>query len=810
MNAFYLENRNKLLIASVCSMLLVSSGCNKQDDPKEHLDRGVEYFKKGEYEKAQLELKTSNQSNKNTAETYYYLALLDEKNRQFKAMKENLIKNLELAPDHTEARMKLGKVELLFGEINAAMEQADIVLKSSPGNEEALSLKASVLVRQKKYEEALGIIDGILKNKPDYTDALSLKALVYMEKEDLPAAIRLINDAIKVDGKNVALYLFKIQLDAKSKDINAVIEDYKKLVELFPENQDFKITLARIYAQSGKQAEAETILKKLVADEPESSQPKLFLLDFLGSHSAEKLEEQINQFLTTYNDQPKILFDISSWMISRVKYDQATKVLDRIVELEENSPLGLRAKTTLAKIAFENKKFEEADKIVAEILDENSNYDDAKILSARLLLVREKYDEAIVLLNKILWAKSDSEEAMLLLGQAYIIKGEQKDADKQFAGALAVNPASPQALAYVYEKAINTNDIKYAKEILQKAIAINPNNIEFLEKQAKVNLLEHNWNGVEDTIKRITEIVHPLAPSLAMFLKGEVFQGKAEWSNAITEYKSLLAKFPENREAMNNLAQCYERLNKRSEMIAFLNGLIAKNANNLAAGTLLVDLQLKNKDYAKSSALLTNLIQNNPGNAQLYITLANLKLAQNDSNSAIAAYKEGLKQSPGHLKLSLLLASALEDQGHYDEATAIYEEILVKNPLLDVAKNNLATLLIERYNDPEKLKRAIELVHKFKDSDQSFYRDTYAWAMIKDGKYNEGLDILNSVITKSPDVPVFRYHLAVANYKFGNITTAMSELREALDLSAKKGGFSEQKAAEDLLKEITAKLKTGQ
>lgn len=809
MNALYFENGNKFLIASICSMLVLASGCNKEEDPKEHLQRGVEYFEKGEYDKAKLELKTSNQSSKDTAETYYYLALLDEKNRQFKAMKENLIKNIELAPDHTEARLKLGKVHLLFGEIDAAMAQADAVLKAAGDNLEALSLKASVLIRQKKYDEAVAIIDGILKTNPNFTDALSLKALVYMEKEDLPAAIQLIDTAIQADNKNIALYLFKIQLDAKNKNIDAVIDDYKKLIGIYPDNQDFKVTLAKIYAQSGKRDDAEVLLRGLVDAEPGNVKPKLLLLDFLSTISKEKVLQQFQQYVEKHNEQPRMLFDLSSWMVSRGQFEEAKKVLNRVVELEEDTDVGLKAQTLMAKIAFGTKSYDEASKLVDAILKANSNYDDAKIMQARLMLVKEQYDEAIALLNKVLWSRSDSEEAMVLLGQAYLVKGDQKEADKQFASALEVNPASPEALNHIYEKALNTKDLKYAKEILEKAISLRPDNMDFMEKLAKMNLAEKNWDGAEAAIKRINEAPNALASDLATFLRGELYQGKGEWAKAVTEYKSLLEKFPENNEALSNMAECYEKLNKRPEMVAFLTATLAKNTNNLPVGILLSNLYIQDKDYAKADALLGELVRNNPTIPQLYIALASVKVAKNDAKSAISAYQEGLKQSPGHIKLSISLASLYEDQGNYDEAVAIYEGLLSKTPHLEVAKNNLSSLLAEHYSTEDKLKRALELSESFKDSDQPYYRDTYAWALVKSGKVNEGLDILTNIIINTPDVPVFRYHLAVANHLSGNTTVAMSELREAIELGAKKGGFSDQKAAETLLKEIEVKRKGG-
>lgn len=240
-------------------------------------------------------------------------------------MRENLIKTIELAPAHKEARLKLGKVQLLFGEPDAALEQAEVILKDSSQNLEALALKASALIRQKKQEEALAIIDSILKVNPNYTDALSLKALVYTEKENFTQALALIDTAIKSDTKNIVLHLFKIQLDAKTKNIDAVISDYQKLVSLSPDNQEFKISLAKIYSQAGKTKEAEEVLRGLVDEEPNNIKPKLMLLDFLTVTGKEKVEEQFHQFTEKHNDQPRMLLDLSTWMIARKNFDEARK-----------------------------------------------------------------------------------------------------------------------------------------------------------------------------------------------------------------------------------------------------------------------------------------------------------------------------------------------------------------------------------------------------------------------------------------------------------------------------------------------------
>lgn len=799
------QNKKRLSIALISSVILVA-GCGKED-PKEHLQKGVEYFKSGDYEKAVLELKTSGQGDKNVADTYYYLAMLDEKNRQYKAMAENLKKTLELQPSHSEARLKLGKVQLLLGETDEATQQAETLLKDKSDDADALLLKASVLMRKNNQNDAKIIIDSILKTNPNHVDALLLNAIIYMEKEKLDDAFASVNAAIKLDKNNVSLRMFKIQLNAKNKNIDAIIADYNELITLNPDNQEFKITLAKIYAQSGKKKEAEDLLNSLIAAKPDDVTLKLLLLDFLTASQPEKVQEKANQFTEQYKKQPKTLFSFASWMIAKNDLEEAKKVLNQIIALDDDKNDVISAKIQLAKIAFSQKDFETSKKIADEILNKNSNYIDAKILQARLLLAKSQYDEAIELLTKILWDKADSEDALILLGQTFAIKGDQKQAEKQFLSVLETHPTNLQALVYLYENALTNQDVNYAQQLIEKALRIEPENLVLLEKLVKLNISMTKWNDAKLTVQRISTNSNPQAQNLASYLEGQIFQAQGEYAKAITSYKKLMTNISDNYDVLANMAKCYEALNKKPEMMNLLNEILSKNPQNVSVGLVLSNLWISEKQFEKSNTLLTNLISANPKISELYIALAKVKLKQGDAKSAILIYKDGLKQNSTDVKLLFPLATVYETQGDYDAAVSTYETLLENNPNLDLAVNNLASILSEHYTSDEKLKKAVQLAQKFKDAKQPYYKDTYAWAVVKQGNLVEGLNLLNQIIITAPNVPIFRYHLGVVHYKNGNNGAALAELKQALELSAKYGNFSEEKATKLLLDEIQAKSK---
>lgn len=799
----HISKKKAVFVLAMALLSLV--GCDKEKDASEHLQKGVEYLNKGDYEKAALELKTSSQSNKEVAETYYYLALIEEKKRNFKAMRENLVKVVELAPTNHEARLKLARVLLLLNEVDAADEQIKIISKNSGHNLDTEALKASVLIRRKKHPEAMKVIDEALKENPNHPGVLALKALVFLERNDTKTALPLIDAAIKSDPKNIAMHLSRLELHTKLKDKNAVIGDYQALISQYPDKPEFKVMLAEAYAKAGKNKEGEELLRVVLANAPDDVGPKLLLLDYLWSTNKEKAMEEFHGFTEQYKDRSNMLLYLANWMTTKRNFEEANTVVNRIIRLEKNSNLGLAAKTLLAKNAFDGKKFDEADKFVSEILTENSSHIDAKIIKAKIFIVEKQYDKAVNLLNEISWSKPDSDEVSFLLGQAFLNKGDKKEANKYFSRALATNPANLNALDYVYQKALAENDVPYAKEVLEKALKRDPANIVLLQQRAKISLLTQDWDGAKAVSETIANVANPLAEDLASHIQAQIFQARAEYPKAIAIYNQLLIKYPQNRDVLVGLMGCYERTNKRDEMVIILNDLLIKNPKNVSAAMLLANIYFVEKKYDKEIVLLTDLIKESPKNTEAYVLLAKAKLAQDDSKAAIGVLQEALKQNPGDINLSLLLTSLHEAQNDYDSALLVYGVLVDKYPDLDIAVNNMASLLSDHYDDKDKLDKAVKLASKFKDSDQPYLKDTYAWALIKQGQVKEGVGILTQVVANAPNVAIFNYHLGVAHYKNGDNASAIYALKQAVQLAKQKGPLAEQKAAEALLKEIVDK-----
>ena len=82
--------------------LLTMSACSgsKEEAANRYLNSGIELFDQGELSKASVELRNALQIDPKLAEAYYYLALISEKNQNWKALFRNLSKVEQLDDNH--------------------------------------------------------------------------------------------------------------------------------------------------------------------------------------------------------------------------------------------------------------------------------------------------------------------------------------------------------------------------------------------------------------------------------------------------------------------------------------------------------------------------------------------------------------------------------------------------------------------------------------------------------------------------------------------------------------------------------------
>ncbi len=783
--------------------LYLATGCEEQRKGL-FLERGVAFFDQEKYKESELEIKSAIQENPSLSQPYYYMALLNEKGKKYKAMKANLLEAVKLDPENTKAKLKLSKVLLLFNDIDGALKEIESILTKYPAQLDALAIKASIFLRQKKDDEALVIIDGILNKDAEHIDALSLKVVLLIKQKAYEPALALLTAATQKHSDNISLHLLKIQIDSLKNDADAIIADYEKLAELKPDSVQIQFTLAKVYQQANQPEKAKNILNTLIEENPELINLNIALLDLIYVSDEDKAMSKFDIFIEKHQDNYEKIIILSQWLISKNKTNKAESTL---ISATKNNNITDKDKVfltmLLARTAFQNNNPTKSLTYLDSILNKNAEDNNAKILKSEIQISLNNFSEAKKLLEEVLWQKPNMDSALSLLGRVNEIEGDLNKAILNYENALKNNPKNLLALNFIVNKEISEGHSDYAVEILERALRLYPSNLKILTQLVELNFNKHNFDTADKYINKIQ--LQKRGVLLAEYLKANAYQRQNKCNEAITAYQSLLVKAPWLKDALTGMAECYLKLNQKTKMMVYLDKQIKDNPNNIFAVILKSKLLSSDKQYNKAIALITQSLElEQTKNTAFHTELGKLYNLIGDNESERNIYREGLKISPNNIGLMLSLASNLEKKQAFDQAIKLYENILSINPQHNVSKNNLATLLLDHYGKTEDINKATKVIASFKQTKHPYFLDTFGWAQLKSGKIEDALSTFKKVIILEPNVPVFRYHLAVAYTLLGDEMSASSELKQALYI-AKGREFTEKVLIEELLAKLKRK-----
>ncbi len=788
--------RIKLL---VIFCLAIVACTNEEVSKGEYLKKGIVLFEKEQYKESELEIKNAIQEDPKVAEAYYYMALVNEKSKKFKAMRENLLESVRLDPESEKSRLKLGKVHFRFNDTDKSLEEVNVILAKTPDQLDALSLKASIFLRQEKIDEALEIIEKVLQQDAKHIEAVSLKTIALMKNKAFDEALAVLTPLLKDNENNISLHLLKLQLDSQVGDLDMLVADYEKLVELRPDDNKVKFALAGSYLKANKIKQGKDLLRSLVESKRGVIETELALLNYLYSVDSKDAFNQLDVFVKNNKDNTASLTVYSKWLLSKNELSAAKKVLNTIITQNDREARD-EARLILARLEISGKSFDKAMEYIDRVERDSPSNQDAKLLKAQVLFNKEQYSDAKTVVEAILWQKPRMDQALSLLGSIYLVQGDLDKAYINYKEALKISPKNLVALNYIVSKEVREQHVDYAIELLERALRYLPSQLNILTQLVELYGDKKQWKNVDKYIDRVGS--HKNGDVLSVYLRAKVHYKKNECGKAINSYAELLEKSPWVKYALVDMAECYLVLKQQLKMNDYLDGFIKKHPNMIAAYLLKSQIMGRSKRYKKAIGFIRKSLENNSINhGLLYAELGRLYAIVGDKDAEYKAYVDGLNSAPNNMGLLMQLAAYYERGKAFDKAIEQYKKILSINSRHHVAKNNLAIIYLDFYGDADHVKNALQLSEIFKQSLNPYFLDTYGWAQLKNGDMDTAMTAFNKVIFIAPDIPVFRYHLAVGYHKLGDKLAAISELKQAIQLGKGKV-YPERKMTEELLAEL--------
>jgi len=447
-------------------------------------------------------------------------------------------------PDNSVGYTMLGNFYISTNQTDKALTEYASLYKDHSKDPVVKKNYIQLLILKNSLDEAKKLNNEVLKVQPSDLDAQIYKAEIQLRQAKPADAVDTLQNVLKSDpGSAVAHYQLGVALDLMGNLPRAEAE-WREAVRLNPDNVDAHRALASAAFQRSDVSVLSQEADQIIRLQPAA--PDGYLLRGIAE-------------------------------ISRKRYDMANDYIKRSLEKEPNNPA---AYVQLGNLRLALAQMAEAQKAYQQALDQDPNSSDALAGLLSVALAQNQRDTALALVKAQLAKYPNNSAFHTLLGD--LLKDQYKDlpgAEAEYKRAVELNKNNGPALVklgqvqnargapdaalrtYLDGAKNNPRDVGFyllagsvydnkkdwdnAKQMYQKALAIQPDNPLASNNLAYVMLEQGGNVDVAFQMAQTARRLLPSSPDSADTL-GWAFYQKHVYTSAITLLREAVNKEPEN------------------------------------------------------------------------------------------------------------------------------------------------------------------------------------------------------------------------------------------------------------------------
>jgi tetratricopeptide (TPR) repeat protein len=776
--------------AAAAAVLLTLAACGGAESRRiSYIQRGREYFARGDFVKAGVEFRNAVQIAPRDPEARLLAGQAAEKLARWRDAAGLYQSVTELAPENVEARADLGRLYDLGGAPEQALKLVEPALAKHPDNASLLVVRALARARLKQTEAALADAERAVRLAPDNEDAVGLLAAMYRDRGEADRAVELVSSTLRRLPSSTDLREVLAAIYEGTGKPDQAIEQLQQLIKLKPARVAYRSQLAGLYAREHRYDDAQRTLEDEVRALPDSNEAKLALVAFA---EAERSRAAAQKMLETYiaadpgNDELRL--ELGALLLRAGSREQSLAAYDAVLKRSDSGPDALIARDRIAAILLSEGKRADAEKMIGTVLSENPHDDDALRMRGAIELARGDSAAAIADFRAVLRDEPAAVPVRRMLASALLANQQPSLAEDELHTALEIAPDDTGArsdLAQLYEQ---THRAEQAVALLEEGVHSRPADAALREALIRAYLAK----GDLAAARTAAEDLKTLQPKSVdgYFLAAQVAEAQKRFDDAGQQLKRALELEPDAPAPLIALTRLELERGKSSEALARLQAAAARHPADAAVLEALGEAYLATRDFAHAADALSGAAKAAPSWWYPYHNLAAARQAQHDDAGAIEALQTGIKVAPAEPQIAMQLAVLYESKGRVDDAIATCEALYRRNPQPKVAAS-LAELLATYRTDQASLDRARDLSAAFASSSDPALLDTDGWVLYKRGEVQKALPVLERAVARAPGSRLIHYHLALAQLRAGERERARANLESALAGSASFPGASE-------------------
>jgi tetratricopeptide (TPR) repeat protein len=444
-------------------------------------------------------------------------------------------------------------------------------------------------------------------------------------------------------------------------------------------------------------------------------------------------------------------------------------------------------------------------------------------------LRRGEHKKVISILEPELKRRPKSFPYWTLLAISYRTDKQLEKAEMAAEKAIQLDPNKLPAYQVLFESAIEAQDLKQARKVLDRAARQNSTEYQFWIQLAELYTALGGRDASlalqKEKVIAFYEKAIKLEPedTSVLLTVADYYSINQHLPAAIDLYKRVLEKQPNAESVRIKLAITQVLNGDRASALATLKQVVEKEPLRFQVFTLMGELLEEQKDFdgAMANYRLSLSANNNQLTPHLKIVLLelrrkNLQSALSELNAArekfpttaqvsyfyglvhseLKEYDKAVKyfeESEAMAKVSnpelldgafyYYYAAGLERNGEFDRAVQLFQKVMELNPDYSDAYNYVGYMYAEKNL---KLDEALQLVEKALayEPDNGAYLDSLGWIYYRMGRFKEALEQLQKAAEAIKDDSVIFEHLGDVYEKLGDTANAAKHYQRALELDA--------------------------
>lgn len=783
----------------VITTLTLAACGSKEGRIESGLQKGADFVRQSDWDKAHVEVRNVLQIDPKSAAAYLIAAQISEGQREPQRAYSQYLKALELQPTLTAAKVGLARLYLFNGELPRADATVKEVLAAEPKHLQARTLQAALLAREGNTAEALVLAKELQAAGGALpADTSLLLAGLHANLREWPQALAVIDTALKLDGRHLGLLQAAVDVAAANPQDASIADKatgyFQRATAESPKNQDLWLAWARYHLNRKQTDLAEKVLRDAMKAQPEDSKRRLALLEFLLAARGPDVAEK--QAVALIADKPRdmaLRFGLVNMYRGANRHAEAQKVLQQVIELSDDLPITVTARTQLAAYRLAAGQLDEARSLLADVLKANPRDNAALLLRGRLHLLAGSPADAVADLRAALRDQPGSVDIVQLLAQAHRMAGDTLLAREVLADAVKARPADANLHALLAADMADAKDFKAAHAELDAAIKAMPQATRLYELKAQIALTQKDLALAQKTLEQL-KAARP-QDSAAYLRLGQLYSSQNKPEAALKEYDAAAAAVPSDITPYVAAVGLLSALKRHDEATARIQARAKTDpANTVLHEQLIGEVAMARRDFASAEKAYRAAVAAAPALPNGYLNLAKVLAAKGDTAGALTLLTDAEKRLPGERALPLARAERLTRLQRHDEAIALYEQLRTRFPDDDTVLNNLAYLLAEVKGDKASTERALLLASRFAVSRNPGQLDSLGWIHYRLGQYDKAVPLLERAVSLAPPTPLLQLHLGKALVKSGDAVRGKVLIQRAIDSKADLPRMDEARA----------------